>query len=209
MISTKPLTDPSAANGFTLLELLVTVAVAAVLAMIAVPNMSIFIQNNARSSRMNELTTAFNIARNEAISKQVKVTVCASNTLPAPATYSCSGSQAFANGWIVMTDAGVEGTIDGTDTVLRVFEPDMAGSATLNGTDSAGTAVPRVSFDSSGLTTGLTITMTGVRFTYCDARGLGAASRAIIMTRSGHTKVSKDTDGNKIHEVGGVNLTSC
>jgi len=207
MISTKPASGPSGAKGFTLLELLVTVAVAAVLATIAVPNMSIFIQNNARSSRMNELTTAFNIARNEAISRQTKVTVCASDTAT-PGTYKCSKKNGFEIGWIVMTDSGAEATIDGTDTVLRVFEPDMAGSATLNGSDSAATAVPWVSFDSSGQTTGLTVNMTGVHFTYCDSRGLNAA-RAIIMTRSGHTKASKDLDGNKIHEVGGVNLTSC
>jgi len=199
--------------------LLITVAIAAVLAAVALPNMGVFVQNNARSSRMNNLVTAFNIARNEAISKQTTVTVCASTTSPAPATYTCNGTNRFEDGWIVLVDRNANGAVDPplvppvlpNDQVLRIFEPDMAGSATLRGRDSLNQAVPRVSFDSSGQLTGFTITnnMTGVRFTYCDSRGVNLA-RAIIMGRTGHSKISRDgADADDIHEVAGVNIASC
>ena len=194
-------------QGFTLVEVLVAVAIAAVLAAIALPNMSTFIQNNARSSRMNELTLAFNIARNEAVAKQTIVTVCASTTLPTPVNYTCNNTNAYQNGWIVMSDANADGVVNGADQVLRITEPDMAGSATLIGTDSLGASIPRVSFNSTGQATGLTVNLTRVKFTYCDSRGVNAA-RAIIMMRTGHAKTSRDgPDGDNIHEAGGVNLT--
>jgi len=218
MISATPLTGPTRNKGFSLLELLITVAVAGILAMIAIPNMAVFVQNNTRSSRMNALTTAFNVARNAAISRQSSVTVCASKTLNTPGTYTCNGGNAFTYVWIIMTDFNANGVVDAGDQVLSIVETVLAPplapappNETLNGRDGAGAAVPSVSFDSSGQPTGLTAEMTGVHFTYCDARrvdGLNDA-RAIIMTRTGHTKASKDTNGDKIHEVRGVNLTSC
>ncbi len=202
-------------QGFTLLELLITVAVAAVLAAVALPNMSIFIQNNARSTNMNGLTTAFNIARSEAVTKQITTTVCASTTTPTPVAYTCNGTNQFEDGYIVMLDADADGNVDPGDVVLRISEPDM-GSATLRGRDSLNVAVTRVSFDSTGQTTGLSANG-GVRFTYCDSRVLSPASpaepggattiRATIMTFTGHAKTSRDgADADEIHEVRGVNI---
>src|SRR5205823_3742250 len=64
-------------RGFTLTELMVTVAVAGVLAMVAVPNMRTFLQNNRLSSASNDLLRSFNLARTEAIKHQANVVVCA------------------------------------------------------------------------------------------------------------------------------------
>src|SRR5207249_10519209 len=64
-------------RGFTLTELMVTLAVAGVLAMIAVPNMTTFIRNNRLSSASNDLLRSFYLARTEAIKHQANVVVCA------------------------------------------------------------------------------------------------------------------------------------
>lgn len=63
-------------RGFTLVELMVTIAVAAILITIAVPGFQALVQNNRATTLANQLTTAINLARSEAIRRGEIVSVC-------------------------------------------------------------------------------------------------------------------------------------
>src|SRR5262249_13104330 len=93
-------------RGFTLIELMVTLAIAALLLGLAVPNFRQFLYNNRLTGDTNDLLAAMNFARTEAIKRQVPVVICASSN-PTAALPTCSGS--WANGassaWIVWADA--------------------------------------------------------------------------------------------------------
>ena len=64
-------------RGITLLELLVTLAVASILLTVAVPNMQVLVQNNRTVSSTNELVSALNVARAEAIKRGESVSLSA------------------------------------------------------------------------------------------------------------------------------------
>ncbi|WP_018141471.1 GspH/FimT family pseudopilin [Thioalkalivibrio sp. ALJ7] len=63
-------------HGFTLVELMVTIAVAAILITIAVPGFQALVQNNRATALANQLTTAINLARSEAIRRGEVASVC-------------------------------------------------------------------------------------------------------------------------------------
>ena len=91
-------------RGFTLIEFMVTLAVAAILLGLAVPSFRTFIQNSRLQAPATDLLHAIQLARTEAIKRQQNVVVCAS-TDSSSANASCSGGD-FTSGWIVFADDG-------------------------------------------------------------------------------------------------------
>jgi type IV fimbrial biogenesis protein FimT len=88
-------------GGFTLLESLVALTVAAVILGLAAPNFVSVIQNNRAATQTNEVVTALNLARNEAVRRSAVILVCSSST-----GASCDGDTDWSNGWIVRTLGG-------------------------------------------------------------------------------------------------------
>ena len=68
-------------RGFTLLELMVTIAVLAILTTIAIPNFRDLVQNNRVTTQANELVSALTFARTEAVKRgrNVEVGVAVAN----------------------------------------------------------------------------------------------------------------------------------
>ena len=63
-------------RGFTLIEALITVLIAAIFLGVAVPSYYSLIQNNKIVTTTNKLSATFNMARMEAVKRGVKVTIC-------------------------------------------------------------------------------------------------------------------------------------
>lgn len=84
-------------GGFTLLELLVTLAVAAVLMSVAVPAFSQFVTSTRASTQANALLAGLQRARSQAVNMPSLVTIC-----PSADGIACQGN-AWNRGWIVKT----------------------------------------------------------------------------------------------------------
>ncbi|MCG7952914.1 MAG: GspH/FimT family pseudopilin [Candidatus Thiodiazotropha endolucinida] len=101
-------------QGLTLLELLVAVVIAAILFGVGIPSFFNLIANNRLTVATNELVTSMHYARSEAVTREIPVSVCASED-----GQSCSGSTDWGSGWIVFTDInGTNGMLDADDELL-------------------------------------------------------------------------------------------
>lgn len=154
-------------RGFTLFELMLTLGVAAVLMGLAAPSIGGFVRSSRAAAAARDLVTDFALARDEAVMRGRRVTVCTSDDLE-----SCSNG-----GWtenrLIFVDGGAAGAIDGTDVVLlRSQAP--AGSAW---TSAAGIATGNfVSFPANGRLAGIG------RINLCLE---GQTQRRIDLSRSG------------------------
>jgi type IV fimbrial biogenesis protein FimT len=102
-------------SGFSITELMVVMAIVAILLGIGVPSYR-YISNSYRmSAEVNGLLGDLQYARAEAIKEGQTVTVCVSTNRTA-----CTGGTAWAGGWIVFSDPDADATVDPGETVLRV-----------------------------------------------------------------------------------------
>lgn len=168
-----------ATRGFTLIELLVTIAVLAIILSLAAPNFRDFIINSRLTSQINELVGDISLARSEAASRGVRVTLCASADLN-----TCANSgDAWQTGRIVFVDTNANGTCEATEQILKKTES-LGGATTLI---AAGFPNIYLSFRPYG---GL-LPATGGSFLLCDpALGTG---RSVVVSATGRPAASKVT----------------
>jgi type IV fimbrial biogenesis protein FimT len=115
-------------RGFTLIELMITMVIAAILLTQAVPSFRTMIANNRITSQVNELVTAINYARSEGAKLNTRMVLCRSAN-PTAATPSCGGTvKDWTTGWLLFTASDGNNTYQaGTDTLVRVGSPVTGG----------------------------------------------------------------------------------
>lgn len=180
-------------TGFTLLELIVTVSIAAVLMAIAIPSFNEAIRSNRLTTQANEFITALSLARSEAIKRGRNVVV---NKVGAN----------WENGWRVFVDMAANNVYNPpTDFIIREYPVLEAGYTLRANNDPA-----FVRFASGG-----TSNYSG-SFVFCDNRDGNNipepnTARAVIMTGTGKVRLGADDDHDGIpaKNKAGDELLSC
>lgn len=173
--------------GFTLIELIVTISIATILASLAAPNFSRLIKENRLTAGTNELVSALILARSEALKRSNNVSICASTDQA-----TCSGSD-FSTGWVVFVNC---------DPVLTDGVPDAVIDCTGDG-DSTDPEDINSIIKVHGPVKGMNITKTGAAsyqsFNFTGRAGLNSTisvmptgsatpSRQISVNRTGRVK---------------------
>jgi type IV fimbrial biogenesis protein FimT len=106
-------------SGFTLVELMSTLAVSLIVLTLGIPGFSTLLANNQMTASTNDLVTHLQYARSESVKRGMPVSACSSSD-----GESCTDSYEWGNGWIVFTDdTGSSGSLDGSDQLLRSYLP--------------------------------------------------------------------------------------
>jgi len=188
-------------HGLTLIELMVTLAVFAIITALAFPGFRLYQQNSNRVSQINGLVSTFNLARSEAVKRSQQVIVCASADQA-----NCSNSIDWTTGWIAVIDSDNSNAQDGAEAAFYAHGRLSGANLILGDVAVAAAGTTQIIFSNTGASN------IAATFMRCDDRintdGDSRHARAVILTTSGRTRLSQDTNGDNIYEgtVNGVNL---
>ena len=161
-------------KGLTLVELLITITIVAILLGVGVPNLTTFVKNNRILSQTNLFMLSVKTARSEAMTQRAIVTLCQSND-----GENCGGS--WSDGHIAFLDVNADGVVDDGETVILA---NVLESTAIAVTYTGGNFV---TFDRRGRAVGSSGAMT-----FCDERGDDYA-RGIVIDPIGRSKPYEGT----------------
>jgi type IV fimbrial biogenesis protein FimT len=165
-------------EGFTLVELMITVVIAAILMGIVAPGMSKLIERNRLQTTSETVFTSLMLTRSEALKRNREVVMCKSTNGTACVTGTGTN---WEQGWLVYVDADNDGSVD-ADEILRVVGP-LGGDITLR----TGDFDDEISYNTDGTASG------AGEFVMCNAAEDIQTAREIGVTFTGRPKMNKTT----------------
>jgi len=162
--------------GFTLIELIVTISIVAILVGVAIPGFTSIINSTRLTTYANELVASLNLARSEAVKRGVQISVRRKG----------STHQNWDSGWDIFTDLDGDGALDAADTLLKTY-PALSNGFTLR------TGTVGYQDFAAYLPSGLSLNSSGDTFRLCDSSADTGDSRAIAVNAVGRPRTSEGT----------------
>ncbi len=171
-------------QGFTLIEALVVVSIAAMLMAMAAPSYRNFTMNSVMISHINHFNSILQLARSQAVHDRTNVTLCTSDD-----QLTCATHDQWKDGWIVFTT-----NPDSSHNIIKIGESIANRNLTLttSGFNNSG----RIDYNPQGV---LANNDSRGTFKICDTRGEKSA-KAIIINAVGRTQRAFDQNQNGVVE---------
>jgi type IV fimbrial biogenesis protein FimT len=175
----------SGARGFTLIELVVTILIAAVLVTMAIPNFRTMLLNNTLTAESNDFLASLQTARSEAVKRNTQVVLCLTDNVTAT-TPTCGGAGATVNSWFSFQDTNANGVYDAGDVIIELH-PQLQSGKYLYGDAAQAVVFAPTGFPAVGVAQMRNVLL-------CDSRGIVASSnsssaRAVLISTTGHGTV--------------------
>ncbi|MBN7795689.1 GspH/FimT family pseudopilin [Parahaliea mediterranea] len=183
-------------QGFTLIELMIVLAVLAVLLLVAAPGFQELIRNNRMVSEVYALRAILNNARSEALARRAPVVVC-----PTVDGTACNNTDAWNRGYMTFVDTNDDNAPDPNNPDEERIQWESRQNTHVEASFDNGNR--RVRFDSRGNALGFDGT-----FTFCDERGVNSA-RGLIVNPVGSIRAAVDTSTPQdgiVEDAGGGNV---
>ena len=172
----------SQSKGFTLVELLVVLAVGSLLLSVAVPSMNAMLNSQKSISTVNALFASLNLTRSEAIKRNARAVLCKTAD-----GQSCTHNGGWEQGWILFHDANNNAVLDAGETVIHRQGPVPAGVRLTGNLPVA----HYVSYTPSGAAKLPSGAFQAGTFTVCLASASGADVRQIVLSSTGRARMQK------------------
>lgn len=144
---------PGHARGFTLVELMVTVAILVILLAIGVPAMQGFLASRQVAGKTDALASAIRFARSEALKRAQSVTICQTTTADSVTPTCDTGTGDWNSGWLVFVDnAPADGSYDKDKELLVKVQQALPGGGVFKADD--GKPMRTIKFTADGLAIG-------------------------------------------------------
>lgn len=167
-------------QGFTLIELIIFLAIVAILFRFGTPAFQDLTMENRMATQINMMVSSFNLARSEAVKRHQNVVLCPNNA------GQCAKQPYWHNGWLMFVDNNFDREFDADEEIIYI----EAAKENIEITSSRYRR--RVVFRTLGSSAG-----SNASFIFCDQRGTSEA-RAIILSNSGRARVAeKQSDGKE------------
>lgn len=171
-------------RGMTLVELLVTLLVAAIFAALAVPAYERMVSTHRLALHANLLLTSLYLARTEAVKRNRRVVLCRS-----AGGETCAPEGGWHQGWIVFVDANNNGERDADELLLR-REGGLPSGYFLTGN----TPVSQyVSYTPTGMTKLVSGAFQAGTLTLCTPHASDGGGRQIVVSATGRPRISTAT----------------
>lgn len=172
----------SQALGFTIIELMITIAILAVLVAAVAPSFMEIIRMNRLQTQSNALFTSLMLARSEAVKRNYPVVVCKSAD-----GADCTGAGNWEQGWLVFPDKDRDNTLDADEPVIRAVGALSGGNTLRTGANYANRVTYRPDATASQADS----------FRLCGANAVDEEARQIVVSLTGRPRMQKGLDADK------------